>query len=461
MKAFLKKYVGDRAFYSTALGIAVPIMIQMGITNLVSLLDNVMVGRLGTESMSGVSIANQFIFVFTIFVLGAIAAIGIFAAQYHGAGDVEGVRYAFRFKLLLIVSASVVATVAFTVLGDGLITLFLHDDGSGANLALTHSEASRYLSFAVIGLIPLGISQIYASSLRETGVVVPPMVASVTAVFTNLILNILLIFGLLGFPALGVAGAAIATTVSRFVELAILLIWSHTHKKAVPFLEGAYRSLHIPLPLIRDITVRGLPLLINEILWVLSITTRSQCYSTRGLDALAATSISSTVQNVFNTFYLALGSAIAILVGNRLGAGKTEEAKDVSRKMITLSVALAFLIGGALALLSPYFSYLYEVGEEVHQLTAYILLVSAMYMPAYAFFHSAYFTVRSGGRVLLTMLLDSGFMWAVVIPITAGITYLSGLDIRPLFLLGQGAELLKIPVCATVLKKTDWARRFI
>ena len=206
---------------------------------------------------------------------------------------------------------------------------------------------------------------------------------------------------------------------------------------------------------------RGLPLLLNELLWVLAITTRNQCYSTRGLDALAATSISSTVQNVFNTVYMALGSSIAIIVGNKLGAGSIEDAKDTSRKMTLLAVGIATVVGTALAIASPYVSYLYEVNDSVHELTAYMLLVSAAYMPAYAFINSAYFTVRSGGRVYLTMLLDSFFMWAVIIPISAGVAYLTGLNIRVLFLLGQGAELLKIPVSALVLKKTNWARRFI
>ena len=461
MKKLLKKYIGDRAFYSSVLSISIPIMIQMGITNLVSLLDNVMVGRLGTESMSGVSIVNQFIFVFTILVFGALAAAGIFSAQFHGAGDVEGVRHSFRFKLILILSAATIATVIFSVFGDGLIDLFLHDDGSGADLALTHSEAKRYLAIAIIGLIPQALSQIYASSLRETGVVVPPMVASVTAVATNFILNLVLIFGLLGFPALGVAGAAIATTVSRFVELLILVIWSHTHLDRLPFLVGAYRSPQIPLSLVKSIVTRGLPLLGNELLWVLSITTRNQCFSTRGLDALAAVSISSTFQNVFNTLYMALGSAIAIIVGNKLGAGRIEEAKDTSRKMTVLSVAISFCIGFVVIALSPYVPHLYEVGDGVHTLTSFMLVISAIYMPAFAFLNSAYFTVRSGGRVYMTMLLDSIFMWSVVIPICAICAYLTGMDIRLLFVVGQGAELLKIPVSAFVLKKVNWAKRFI
>ena len=144
--AFLKRYVGSRDFYRHALAISVPMMIQNGITNLVSLLDNIMVGSVGTEAMSGVSIVNQFLFVFYLLIFGAVSAAGIFSAQYHGMGDVAGVRHTFRFKMLISVAAAVLAAVFFAVFSDTLINSFLHDSSSEGNLLLTLDFGKKYLA---------------------------------------------------------------------------------------------------------------------------------------------------------------------------------------------------------------------------------------------------------------------------------------------------------------------------
>ncbi len=441
--------------------VTVPIMIQMGITNFVSLLDNIMVGALGTESISGVSIVNQFIFVFNLLIFGAVSAAGIFTAQYYGSKDTEGVRATFRLKLLINVASGIIGVLLFVFGGDLMINLFLHDDGSGADLALAFVEAKNYLTYIIIGIIPYAISQVYASTLRETGETVVPMVSSIAAVAVNFALNLILIFGLLGAPALGVMGAAIATSVSRFVELFILIIWTHTHSDRCPFIKGALRSMRVPKSLIWQITVKGMPIMLNEFLWSCAITFRNQCYSTRGIDALAATSIATTVLNLFSVVYLSLGSAIAIVVGNKLGAGEIEEAKDTDRKMIAFSVAVSVVIGVMLALVSPMLPRMFDVGEGVQSMAMHLLIIQALYMPVAAFANSSYYTIRSGGRVMITMLLDSVFMWTFTVPISACLTYFTGMNVYVLYLLCQGTEIAKVILGAILLKKSNWARRLI
>lgn len=441
--------------------VTVPIMIQMGITNFVSLLDNIMVGALGTESISGVSIVNQFIFVFNLLIFGAVSAAGIFTAQYYGSKDTEGVRATFRLKLLINVASGIIGVLLFVFGGDLMINLFLHDDGSGADLALAFVEAKNYLTYIIIGIIPYAISQVYASTLRETGETVVPMVSSIAAVAVNFALNLILIFGLLGAPALGVIGAAIATSVSRFVELFILIIWTHTHSDRCPFIKGALRSMRVPKSLIWQITVKGMPIMLNEFLWSCAITFRNQCYSTRGIDALAATSIATTVLNLFSVVYLSLGSAIAIVVGNKLGAGEIEEAKDTDRKMIAFSVAVSVVIGVMLALVSPMLPRMFDVGEGVQSMAMHLLIIQALYMPVAAFANSSYYTIRSGGRVMITMLLDSVFMWTFTVPISACLTYFTGMNVYVLYLLCQGTEIAKVILGAILLKKSNWARRLI
>lgn len=288
MKPLIKRYIGDKAFYKMLIAITLPIMIQNGITNFVSLLDNIMVGRLGTEAMSGVSIVNQFIFIFNLIVFGATSGAGIFTAQYYGKGDTEGIRNTFRLKLIINAIASIACIAVFLSFDDLLINLFLTSEDSQGDIALTLEYSKQYLRIMVLGLIPYAITYSYSSTMRETGDTLTPMISSLAAVLTNCVLNLILIFGLLGMPALGVRGAAIATVFSRFVELFVVVIKTHRSTAKFPYIVGAYRSFRIPLELVRKIAAKGLPLMANEFFWSLAITFRNQCYSTRGLEAVAA-----------------------------------------------------------------------------------------------------------------------------------------------------------------------------
>ncbi len=457
----INKFIGDRRFYRTVLTVSVPIMIQNGITNFVNLLDNIMVGRLGTEQMSGVSIVNQFVFVFNLLIFGAISAAGIFTAQYHGYGDEEGERNTFRFKFVINIAAGILGVAAFYFFDDQLISLFLHDGSDMGDIVKTLGFGKQYLKIMLIGLIPYAIAQVYASTMRETGQTIVPMTASIIAVFTNFVLNYILIFGKLGIAPLGVSGAAIATVVSRFAELAVLLIWGYTHKKRCPYLVGAFRKFHIPAALCTSITAKGLPLMLNEFLWSVAVTFRNQCYSTRGLDVVAAQNISSTIFNVFSVVYMALGSAIAIVVGNLLGAAKLDEAKDTARKMITFSVFCALGIGAILIVCSGVFPSLYNTTEHVRYIASYMMIVSAFTMPMCAFANAAYFTMRSGGKVLITLLFDSVYMWSVVIPIAYVTARFTNVNIYILFAICQSTEVLKAAFGFFLIKRGTWVKQLV
>lgn len=456
-----ERLIGDRKFYRHVLAVALPIIVQMCITNFVSLLDNVMVGRLSTEAMSGVSIINQFIFVFNLLIFGAISAAGIFTAQYHGSGDVEGVRQTFRFKLIINVTATLLAILVFAFLKEPLINSFLHESDSSGDLAATFEFGRKYLLVMLIGLIPYAISQVYASTLRETGETLVPMCSSLVAVFTNLIFNYILIFGKLGAPALGVEGAAIATVISRFVELAILLAWTHTHGGRVKFINGIYRSLKVPTALLRKICIKGLPLVANELLFALALTFRNQFYSTRGLDVVASLNIATTVINLFNVVYLSLGSAIAIIVGNLLGAGKTDEAKLSASRMTAFSIFSALIMTCTLIAASPAIPLMYNVGESVRELASYMLVCAAFIMPFQSFNNACYYTFRAGGRILATVMLDSGILWMIIIPLSFIFTNFTSFGILILFPLCQALDGFKSIFGALYLARGSWARRLV
>lgn len=296
----MKKLIGDKKFYLMVLSIAVPIMVQNGITNFVAMLDNIMIGRVGTEQMSGVAVANQLIFVFNISVFGMVSGAGIFGAQFFGSKNMEGVRNTFRFKLISLTLLTVAGALILLFFGDRLISLYLQGEGTEESIRATLEYGGHYLRIMLIGIFPYALTQAYASTLRELGETVAPMRAGIAAVVTNTVLNYILIFGKFGAPCLGVAGAAIATVVSRFVECAAIILWTHTHGEQLEFIQGAYRSLRVPGTLVRQILLKGSPLMANEFLWSLGMATLTQCYSVYGLAVVAGLNISSTISNVCN-----------------------------------------------------------------------------------------------------------------------------------------------------------------
>ena len=456
-----KKLIGDKAFYRMVVGIAIPIIIQNGITNVVNLLDNVMVGRLGTEQLSGVGIANQLIFVFTLCLFGGLSGAGIFTAQFFGKGDKKGMRYSVRFKLYTALIILAVGGIILIPFGDELITLFLNEEDVTGDVALTLRYGREYLRVALISLVPMAITQVYASSLRETGHTTPPMLAGIVAVCTNALFNWLLIFGITPFPALGVEGAAWGTVIARVVELFIVVIWSHTHIKKVPYFKGLYRSFYIPASLIRQITVKTMPLMMNELLWSSGMTVLNQCYSTRGLVAVAAVNIAVTVSNVFNIVYMSMGSAVSIIVGKLLGAGEIEEAKDTDRKIIAFSIVLCIGIGAVMAALSPLFTSIYNVTDDVKALAAVLIVIYAVSMPFSSFAHNCYFTLRSGGQTFITFLFDSAFVWAVSVPTGLILSRLTDLPIIPLFIICMSLELIKCVIGFFMLKSGKWAKKLV
>lgn len=457
----IKKFIGTKAFYKMVLALTIPIIIQNGITNFVNLLDNVMVGQLTTEEFAGVGIANQLVFVFNLALFGGLSGAGIFTAQFFGKSDTEGMRHTFRFKLLTALVVLAVGIIIFLAFGKPLISAFLTDDGQSGDPALALGYGYEYLLVILISLVPAALTQVYASTLRETGHTVPPMIASAAAVVTNAVFNYILIFGKLGCPALGAVGAALGTVIARVVELSIVLIWTHTHTEKAPYIQGAYRSLRIPMSLCKQIFLKCLPLLINEFLWSSGMAVLNQCYSTRGMAAVNAINMSTTVTNVFNIVYMSLGTAVAIIVGNQLGAGQIEEAKDTDRKIIAFSMVACTGVGILMAVCSSLFTMMYNAPDTTKALAASLIVVHACMMPFESFAHNCYFTLRSGGQTFITFLFDSAFVWGVNVPVAFLLSRLTDLPILPLFIICTALNLIKCVIGALMLKSGRWAKKLV
>ncbi|MBD5471336.1 MAG: MATE family efflux transporter [Lachnospiraceae bacterium] len=461
-KKFKSTFIGDKQFYHHVLCLAVPMIIQNAITSFVSFLDNIMVGQIGTEQMSGVAIVNQLMFVFNICIFGGVSGAGIFGTQFYGKGDYEGQKFAFRFKMYASALLSGIALCLFGFCNTQLISLYLNDTGSVGDITLALNYGKEYLAIMMIGLVPFALTQTYISSIRETGQTFVPMLAGIIAVITNLILDYALIFGMGDLiPAMGVSGAAIATVAARFIECGIVVIWTHMHKKENPYIVGAYRSPLIPRHIFKGIFIKGTPLMLNEMLWASGMAVISQCYAVRGLEVVAAQNISSTITNLFNIVYIQLGSCISIVVGQLLGAGKIEEAKDADNKMIFFSVGCCAIVAAFMILVGRYFPAIYKTEESIKELARVFILISALVMPLCAFSHCAYFTLRSGGKTGITFLFDSVYTWVLIIPFAYVLANHTLLSIQLVFFLVQFTEIIKVAIGFFMVRSGAWIQNIV
>lgn len=455
------KYIGDRAFYKMTMTVALPIMIQNFITNFVNMLDNLMVGSVGTEHMSGVSIVNQLVFVFNLAIFGAISGAGIFTAQYFGKKDDEGIRYTLRYKIGIAFLTGVCAIAIFLIFGDQLISLYLHDGQAGVDVNATLVYARQYLSILIIGLIPFAIAQTFAGTLRETGETFVPMVVGFIAVLINCVFNYLLIFGKAGFPVLGVKGAAIATVMSRYAECIIIIIYSFSKKKRFRYISGLFKSFSVPKELFADITRKGMPLMLNELFWSVGMSLLSVSYSLHGVEIVAAYSISSTVSNLFNIAFLSLGSSSGIIVGKLLGADEFDEAYDTARKLMAFSLMVSLVMGAAMILSSGAIPQLYNTDDSTKAFATYFIRCAAVFMPAVSIANSSYFIIRSGGKVIVTILFDSVYIFAISVPVAFSMYYLFHLPITVAYPIVIGIDILKATIGTILVKKKIWVNNIV
>ncbi len=444
------------------ISIAVPMMIQNGLTNLVTLLDNLMIGGVGTNALSGVSVSNQLNFVFMLMIFGATAGVGIFTAQYHGKGDIEGVRNTFRFKLVMNTCISLIALVVLYLFAPDLIGLFLLGEGDPADAAEILSIGTRYINIMLLGLLPLGITFAYSGTLRDTGNTKVPMIASAAAIVQNLIGNALLIYGLMGLPKLGPDGAAISTVLSRITELLILVIYTGTHKKKAPFIEGAFRNFRIPGKLALHFLIRSLPLVANETLWSMGTTFINECYSYRSLNAVSALNIENTLYTLLGVPFIAFGEAVGIVVGHILGNNDIEGAKKYAKKMQWITTLFGVIFGLIMACLAPVFpSTFVNVSESVRLMACEFIFIFGIFMPFYAYTHVSYFIIRAGGNVFITFLFDSLFMVLVTCPAAFILSRYTGIPVTPMIAVVQSLEIIKCIIGGVMVNKGIWAKNIV
>lgn len=451
----------NKQIYKAALRLAVPMMIQNGITNAVGLVDNVMVGSIGSEAITAVSIITQLIFVFNLAVFGGLSGPGIYGAQYFGQNNLDGFQNTVRIKHWIGLFCLVCGLLIFNLAAEPLIGLYLRGESADVDSTLTMNLAKEYLSVMLLGLPFFVATQIYAGSLRETGESIKPMIAGVTSVVIDIVFNYLLIYGNFGMPKLGVKGAAVATVLARIVEAAVVIIWTFAARSRHTFIKGLYKKMSVPWADTKRIVKKSLPIFFNEFLWAGAIAALTQCYSIRSLDIVAGLNISNALCNLLNVVFVALGNAVGILIGQTLGASQYDKAKKEAFSLMWFTGFVCFALTAVLVSVSGVFPGFYNTTDEIKGYATAFIIITALFFPVQGFLNSLYFTLRSGGKTFVTFLFDSVFSWVIPVPCAFVLCNFTELPVFAVFAIVQSADFIKVAIGYVLIRKGVWISNLV
>jgi putative MATE family efflux protein len=444
-----KRFIAPSSFYKDVLVVAIPFMLQQLITSSLNLVDNLMVGQLGGIALGGVAITNRFFMISVFATFGVTGAASIFIAQYFGAKDEENIKQAFRYSL----TSVYLVLIPFIILGliapQSVLGFFSQDPA----ILQVGSEYIRIVAFA---FIPLGLTFALASAMRSVGETKIPLLISIVAVSMNAILNYILIFGHFGFPRLGVAGAAYATVISRTFEMIAMLV--SLKIKHFSFSTKVSQIFHISAYNLKTITIKALPLTINEFLWAGGMATLFKLYATRGSEVIAGLSIASTTADLFFVLFGGMAVATTVMISQPLGANELDEARSRGYYMLGFSAMLALLLGSVMFFSSMIVPQLYDVTLIEREIASSVLRVMSVMFVIYMSTAECYFILRAGGDMKSTLIMDSVFMWVVNVPVVFVVAYYTNWPILAVYLAGQSTDFLKLMISYALVKKEKWVK---
>ncbi|MEL5718230.1 MATE family efflux transporter [Treponema pedis] len=448
-------YFGPLNFYKKAFALALPIMVQLFIQSLVSLIDNFMVAGLGDLKMSGVNVSNQLIFVYITGLNIICSAGGIFMSQYNGTKDASGMRQSYRFKLITCgIFAALFLTVSALV-PELLLGLLVR--GNTAKAEIT-AEGKIYMSVIIFTFIPMAFSSSISSSLRETGNVKIPMYIAMFSTLINTVGNYLLIYGNLGAPRLEVAGAAYATVIARLCELVIFILYI---KKIKPlFYVKIKHILKVRIDLFREILKKSALIFIADMSWVISETVATAIYNSRGgAEVVSGMSAGWTIAELFFLVFPAVNTSIGVIVGGTLGRNSLEEARVQARWMKTGAAAAGFATGlceaAAIFLIPIVFGRLTPSSQIV---TKKLLLFVALYMPVWTYQNSQYAVARAGGDAVMGAWVDTTVNMLLFTPLMFIMYKFTDLDSPTIYGIAKLTSIIKTVLAGIQLKKERWVK---
>jgi putative MATE family efflux protein len=447
---------GPFSFYREALSIALPVMLQQLIMSMVSLIDNFMVAGLGDTSMAAVNVANQINFIYIVIINAICGAGGIYLAQFKGAGDAPGMGHAFRFKVLFALAVSSVFFALCWILPEQMVAMMTMGNAAQKEIIAIGAGYLRLTSFT---LFPMAISATIGTSFREIGLPKIPLIISAAATLVNTTGNWFLIYGNLGAPRLETSGAAVATIIARFFELAAFLIYLRF--RPAPFFVGFRRLFRIDKKLIRDILAKSGMMFLSEASWISSETIMTALYNGRGgAEVVAGMAAGWTIANIFFLLFGGIFTTTAVVIGGALGAGKLEEARVRAEWIKSGAVAagciIAVLGAAATTLLVPLvFSNLTDQARNISLGLVWVILI---YLPLWALLNSQFAISRAGGDTAMGMYADVSVNTLLFIPGAFILALCTPLNPVAMFAILKLSDIAKYFVARHFLKKERWVR---
>ena len=445
----LKKYFGTKEFYKAVILIALPIMAQQFVTSFVNLIDNVMIGSVGSIALTSVTVANKYYLIFNSTLFGLCGASGIFIAQYFGAKDNRKCQEVFDANLLFSLISGLLFTLMAIFIPAQIIQIF-------SKTPEIVTSGLEYINFIKYSYIPYAISMTCMMAMRSVGVNKVQLKVGVLTVAVNTVLNYFLIFGHFGFPKLGVEGAAIATLIARIVEMVIYLILLARQKHYFRLdIKGMF---HLNKELVTKMMRKAFPLTINEIMFSLGMAMVFKSYIRTDEFLVAAISVVDTVMNIAFIIFGGLSSAVAIFIGKELGANQLEEARENSLKLIVFGTMVAVVISTILIACSGIIPNIYNLEPEINHAITLMLCIKALMIPFYVINVCIFFVLRAGGDAASTLVMDAGFLWGVSVLLSTLLSIYTNIPLIPLYAFIESLDIIKLFVSSHFYKKGHWVK---
>ena len=450
-----KTYWGSPGFYRKALAIAVPVMLQALVQNLVSLVDNFMVSGLGDVKMSGVNVSNQVLFVFMIALMTLSSAGAIFMSQFNGANDREGMKQAFLFKFHAGLFLTAIVTGLAIFLPRQILTLLVNTN-SQREAVLEQGRA--YISIILFTFVPMTLSIVIGSSLREIGKVHAPLYISVSAALVNTFLNWVFIYGNLGAPRLEVRGAALATVIARAYEMIVFIIYINRTKP--PFYVRLRELYRVNMRVFVIILQKSGFIALSEMSWVLTETTMTAVFNGRGgAEIISGMAAGWAIANIFFLVFQGLHTSIGVIVGGTLGKNELDQARHEARWLrsgaIVAGTVVAMIESFSVLLIPIVFG---NLSPGAQLITRNMLWVIAIYMPLWSYLNAQFATARAGGDAVMGVWVDVSVNIFLFLPAIFILAVLTNLGPIALYALVKITDFVKVGIAAWQLRTERWVK---
>ncbi|MBN1035619.1 MATE family efflux transporter [Clostridium botulinum] len=449
----LTNIVEDKVFLRKTIAIAIPVTIQALLNTTLNLIDTMMIGQLGETTIAAVGLANKVFFVFTLLLFGIVSGSSILTAQYWGKKDIKNIRKVLGISLIIGLFGAIIFVIPSLICPNIVMRIFTPNESTiGIGVA--------YLSIVALSYPLTAITNAYISLLRAVNEVKAPVVISLFSILINAILNYTLIFGHFGFQALGVQGAAIGTLIARIIECISVL--SIVYLKNGPAAARLKELVAFDKTFIKMFFITVSPVIANEFMWGLGVTIYSLVYGRMGDGAVAAITITQTVEQIAVVIFQGISAATAVILGNELGANKLKKA-DIHAKYLLILQFIATLVIGVICILTRWpLIHLFTVTEAVAVDISKCLIVFVLYLP-FKMFNLVNITgvLRSGGDTKSGLILDTTGVWLIGIPLA----YLGGiflsLPIYWVYVLVLAEEIYKFVLSFKRYKQKKWLKNIV